>query len=62
MQLALGGALVYFALAGFPGVGTAHRATADRFDGQRAFALLREQVQVGPRPAGSPASRRLAER
>jgi glutaminyl-peptide cyclotransferase len=35
---------------------------ADRVDENRAFALLRRQVELGPRPAGSPASRRLAER
>jgi glutaminyl-peptide cyclotransferase len=41
----------------------APRATVNRFDGNRAFALLREQVrEYGPRPAGSDASRRLAER
>jgi glutaminyl-peptide cyclotransferase len=34
----------------------------DRFDSKAAFALLREQVELGPRPAGSQASRRLAER
>jgi hypothetical protein len=34
----------------------------DRFDGRRAFAELRRQVEIGPRPAGSPASRRLAAR
>jgi hypothetical protein len=33
---------------------------ADRFDGAAAFRLLRRQVELGPRPAGSPASRRLA--
>jgi glutaminyl-peptide cyclotransferase len=38
------------------------RATVDRFDGEAAFRLLREQVELGPRPAGSEASRRLAER
>jgi len=32
----------------------------DRFDGARAFRLLRRQVELGPRPAGSPESRRLA--
>ena len=32
----------------------------DRFDGERAFRLLRRQVELGPRPAGSPESRRLA--
>jgi glutaminyl-peptide cyclotransferase len=34
----------------------------DRFDGRRAFAELRRQVDLGPRPAGSPTSRRLAAR
>lgn len=39
------------------------RATKHRFDAARAHALLREQVEdFGPRPAGSPASRRLADR
>jgi glutaminyl-peptide cyclotransferase len=33
----------------------------DRFDARRAFAELRWQVALGPRPAGSAASRRLAE-
>jgi hypothetical protein len=33
---------------------------ADRFDGEAAFRLLRRQVEMGPRPAGSPESRRLA--
>ena len=32
----------------------------DRFDGAKAFGLLRRQVELGPRPAGSPESRRLA--
>jgi glutaminyl-peptide cyclotransferase len=41
---------------------TAPRPTADRFDSRAAFALLREQVELGPRPAGSDASRRLARR
>jgi len=35
---------------------------ADRFDSAAAFALLREQVELGPRPAGSRASRALGER
>jgi glutaminyl-peptide cyclotransferase len=34
----------------------------DRFDARRAFADLREQVALGPRPAGSQASRALARR
>ena len=38
------------------------RAAVNRFDGRAAFRLLREQVELGPRPAGSDASRRLAER
>ncbi len=42
--------------------GAAPRATADRFDGAAAFALLREQVEMGPRPAGSATSRKLALR
>ena len=36
--------------------------TTDRFDADRAFAELRAQVDMGPRPAGSVASRRLAAR
>ena len=38
------------------------RLKVDRFDGARAFAELRRQVEMGPRPAGSAASRRLAAR
>jgi hypothetical protein len=34
-------------------------ARVDRFDGAAAFRLLRRQVEIGPRPAGSPESRRL---
>ena len=34
----------------------------DRFDSRRAFAELRRQVELGPRPAGSRALRRLAAR
>ena len=43
--------------------GSPPRAAAphvDRFDGARAFRLLRRQVELGPRPAGSPEARRLA--
>jgi glutaminyl-peptide cyclotransferase len=39
----------------------AARPTVDRFDSAAAWRLLREQVKLGPRPAGSPASRQLAE-
>jgi glutaminyl-peptide cyclotransferase len=35
-------------------------AAVDRFNGKAAFRLLRRQVEMGPRPAGSPESRRLA--
>jgi glutaminyl-peptide cyclotransferase len=34
----------------------------DRFDSAAAWQLLVEQVEMGPRPAGSPASRELADR
>ena len=37
-------------------------ARPERFDARRAFALIREQVGYGPRPAGSAASRRLSAR
>jgi glutaminyl-peptide cyclotransferase len=36
-------------------------ARVDRFDTRRAFALIRRQVAVGQRPAGSPQLRALAE-
>jgi glutaminyl-peptide cyclotransferase len=45
--------------------GAARRAPApvvDRFDGSAAWDLLVEQVEMGPRPAGSEASKRLAAR
>jgi glutaminyl-peptide cyclotransferase len=38
------------------------RPNVDRFDSAAAWALLREQVALGPRPAGSVQSRRLARR
>jgi Peptidase family M28 len=34
----------------------------DRFDGRRAFAELRREVELGPRPAGSKTLRKLAVR
>jgi hypothetical protein len=43
-----------------PAATTAERA--DRFDGAAAFRLLEMQVALGPRPAGSAASRVLARR
>jgi glutaminyl-peptide cyclotransferase len=38
------------------------RPTVDDFDSGAAFTLLRDQVELGPRPAGSQASRKLAVR
>jgi hypothetical protein len=51
-----------FALFRGGGAGGVARPTVDRFDGVRAFRELKAQVALGRRPAGSPASRRLAER
>jgi glutaminyl-peptide cyclotransferase len=70
VQLLLGAAFILLAANGFApfadgdgGTGAARASRVDRFDESRAFALLREQVErYGPRPAGSAASRRLAER
>jgi glutaminyl-peptide cyclotransferase len=55
-------ALAALAVVGFALSGAAASAEPDRFDEGRAFALLREQVRLGPRPAGSAASRKLARR
>ena len=41
---------------------TTTAARADRFDGGAALRWVRRQVDYGPRPAGSKASRRLAKR
>jgi glutaminyl-peptide cyclotransferase len=68
VQLAIGAAfLALVATDNVPFVdgdsdAAATRLTVDRFDSRAAFRLLREQVSLGPRPAGSPASRRLASR
>ena len=40
--------------------GAAPAARPDRFDEAAAWAFVRRQVALGPRPAGSPPSRRLA--
>lgn len=40
----------------------APRPTVNRFSARRAFRWLKRQVALGPRPAGSAASRRLAAR
>lgn len=53
------------ALAGCGGGSASSRAPApavDRFDADRAFVDLKAQVALGPRPAGSAASRTLAGR
>jgi glutaminyl-peptide cyclotransferase len=42
-------------------VATAPTPSVDRFDARGAWSWLQRQVRLGPRPAGSPASRRLAE-
>ena len=71
--VALGGGVVALAATGglpFDGddsgdAGAAEsvpRAKVNRFNGRGAFGSLKRQVALGPRPAGSPASRELAER
>jgi hypothetical protein len=57
--VALAGAL---ALIGAGGGARAAGPTVDRFDSAAAWDLLREQVEIGPRPAGSAASLTLARR
>jgi hypothetical protein len=42
--------------------GSSARLKVDRFDSARAWRLLEYQVELGPRPAGSEASLRLARR
>ncbi len=44
------------------GAGSGGEAKAGSFDSGAAFELVRDQVALGERPAGSPASRRLARR
>jgi glutaminyl-peptide cyclotransferase len=75
VQLALGAGLIVVAINGFPLIGggggndrpaatraaAVPKATADRFDAPRAFALIRRQLAYGQRPAGSRALRRLAD-
>jgi glutaminyl-peptide cyclotransferase len=56
----LGFALLVPALAAGVSAASAPRPSVDRFDEQAAFAFLKRQVALGPRPAGSRASRRLA--
>src|SRR3954447_13261064 len=70
VQIALGAVFVVLVVSGAlpftsggndskPGHGAAR---VDRFDGAAAFRLLKLQVGYGPRPAGAPASRRVAGR
>jgi hypothetical protein len=44
------------------GSGSAATARINRFDGPAAFKLIELQLSYGPRPAGSPQSRRLGEK
>jgi glutaminyl-peptide cyclotransferase len=53
-------ALLLASVAAGVSAASAPRASVDRFDEQAAFGFLKRQVALGPRPAGSPASRRLA--
>ena len=48
------------ALAALVLAATAPTPTVDRVDERAAWARLVSQVRLGPRPAGSPASRKLA--
>jgi len=54
-------ALVVALLATPALVPSAQASKTDRFDEQRAWSWLVRQVELGPRPAGSPALRQLAE-
>src|SRR4051794_38202907 len=66
LQLLLGAVLVVLAVQGFPFLKGATEedppARGSAFDGARARADVGAQVALGPRPAGSVASRRLAAR
>lgn len=53
-------AIILSGSGGDAGARTTQAARVDRFDGDRAHALVAAQVRRGPRPAGSAASRRLA--
>jgi glutaminyl-peptide cyclotransferase len=62
LRVLLGVLLAALACAGCGSDGAQQSARVDRFDGTRAFAELRRQVELGPRPAGSPVLRKLAVR
>ena len=57
-----GAVAVVMCACGGAGASPAGAPTTDHFDSARAFADLRMQVRLGPRPSGSAASRALAER
>ena len=69
LTVAVGGGFAVLAatdsipLLGAPDEGAVVTETGlvDRFDEDAAFEFLRRQVELGPRPAGSAASRRLGE-
>lgn len=59
-------AFIVFAVVGLTAWGGggdsgSHSTRVNRFDGRAAWAFLNRQVALGPRPAGSQASRQLAE-
>jgi glutaminyl-peptide cyclotransferase len=60
VRLVFATATVALAAAGSAPSAPAPIPTVDRFDGARAFAWVQRQLALGPRPAGSRASRRLA--
>ena len=67
VQVAVAGVFIWLAATDFSifrggGSGGTPQAGTHRFDGPRAFGELEAQVALGPRPAGSAASRRLAAR
>jgi glutaminyl-peptide cyclotransferase len=59
--IGIGAAIILSSSGGDAGARGVPAARVDRFDGARAYANVRAQVARGPRPAGSPASRRLAQ-
>jgi glutaminyl-peptide cyclotransferase len=60
MRLSASAVAIVLLLAAVAAAEQAPRPTVDRFDEHRAFAFLERQVRLGPRPAGSAASRTLA--
>ncbi|MCW3003083.1 MAG: Zn-dependent exopeptidase [Conexibacter sp.] len=76
VQLVLFGGLIVMTVHGFPFLGggdhvatraptkpgAVPRASVNRFDGARAMATAKMQVDAGQRPAGSPTLRRVAEK